>query len=79
MDTLQQLIDSLHTREEQHEIGQTIIKKNINSALLTQAEENIVDIKKNYDAGFLTLTEMINLRLDALTYLNNSRYILDKD
>ena len=74
MEAIKKLEAQLVNRKEQHDIGQQIIKRRINQELLNRSEEQILEITKNYNMGFLTLFEMINQQIDSLKQVQDNMY-----
>jgi Mor family transcriptional regulator len=74
MEAIKKLEAQLVNRKEQHDIGQQIVKRRINQELLNRSEEQILEITKNYNMGFLTLFEMINQQIDSLKQVQDNMY-----
>tara|TARA_R110000796_G_scaffold175827_1_gene292793 strand:- start:219 stop:455 length:237 start_codon:yes stop_codon:yes gene_type:complete len=74
MEAIKKLEAQLSNRKEQHDLGQQVIKRRINQELLNNSEEQILDITKNYNMGFLTLFEMINQKIDSLKQVQDNMY-----
>jgi|TARA_R110002096_G_scaffold417206_1_gene620789 GTP1/Obg family GTP-binding protein len=74
MEEIKKLEAHLLNRKKQHEIGNQIVKRRINQVLLDRSEEQINEITKNYDMGFLTLFEMINQKIDSLRQVQDNMY-----
>jgi len=74
MEAIKKLEAQLVSRKEQHDISMQIVKRRINQELINRSEEQILEITKNYNMGFLTLFEMINQKIDSLRQVQDSMY-----
>lgn len=74
MEEIKKLEEQLVSRKEQHEIGNQIVKRRINQMLIDRSEEQILEITRNYDMGFLTLFEMINQKIGSLRQVQDNMY-----
>ena len=74
MEAIKKLEAQLVSRKEQHDISMQIVKRRINQELINRSDEQILEITKNYNMGFLTLFEMINQKIDSLRQVQDSMY-----
>ena len=77
MEAIKKLEAQLVSRKEQHDISMQIVKRRINQELINRSEEQISEITKNYDMGFLTLYEMINQKIGSLKQAQDLIYPTD--
>jgi hypothetical protein len=77
MQEIKKLEAQLSSRKEEHDLGQQVIKRRINQELLNRSEEQITEISRNYEMGFLTLFEMINQKIDSLKQAQDLIYPTD--
>ena len=77
MQEIKKLEAQLSSRKEEHDLGQQVIKRRINQELLNKSEEQITEISRNYEMGFLTLFEMINQKIDSLKQAQDLIYPTD--
>jgi len=74
MESIKKLEAQLSDRKEQHVIGNEIIKRKINQELLYRSDDQVLEIIKNYNCGFITLFEMINQQIDSLKQVQDNMY-----
>ena len=78
MSTSTELRATLENNRKQFEIDQRVVKRQLNSAMKAEADEQIRIIKDNYNMGMLTLHEMVGQQIDVLKYLFDKAYSFEE-
>jgi hypothetical protein len=55
-------------------LDKEVIKQNINAELTIRLEKQVIEIRKNYDMGFINLFEMVTQRLDCLKQVQSNMF-----
>ena len=78
MSTSTELRATLENNRKQFEIDQRVVKRQLNSAMKAEADEQIRIIKDNYNMGMLTLHEMVGQQIDVLKHLFDKAYSFEE-
>lgn len=55
-------------------LDKEVLKQNINAELTIRLEKQVIEIRKNYDMGFINLFEMVTQRLDSLKQVQSNMF-----
>jgi hypothetical protein len=55
-------------------LDKEVLKQNINAELTIRLEKQVIEIRKNYDMGFINLFEMVTQRLESLKQVQSNMF-----